>query len=55
MGAFFCVLCAFLWLKFEAAGDLDDAVQAAAEDCVCLGDLAEGWAVDVEDGVAGPV
>jgi len=41
------------FLEFESAGDLDDAVQAAAADRVRRSYLAEGWAVDVEEGVAG--
>ena len=50
------MLLCLLWpvSEFESAGDLDDAVQAAAADGVCRSYLAEGWAVDVEDGVAGP-
>ena len=43
----------YQFLELESAGDLDDAVQAAAADRVRRCDLAECWAVDVEDGVAG--
>ena len=43
------------FLEFESAGDLDDAVQAAAADRVRRSYLAEGWAVDVEEGVAGSI
>ena len=41
--------------ELKPAGDLDDSVQSSATDRVRLSDLAEGWTIDVEDGVAGSI
>ena len=52
----FVLLCLFVakFLELESACDLDYAVQSAAADRVCLSNLTERWAVDVEDRVASP-